>query len=286
MLQSCYEDPAFGFIRRQHYFEPLAKVAPATPLAPAFYAEHLYGEHEQKLVASQRSIRCLFAASVSTPGQRQNRGHLLDVITSHGLPCRVGAIHPGPSKVLSIGNAVGSSTDESFSTDFDASTSTLDDLFDVPFLPLAVRAPVEATAYVKTLRDSAIVLCPAGDDLETFRFWETLAAGGIPVIVVGPNETSIDFVRQAAAFGLEPLDSWRDSTRCPFPVLDSWYQLPALLSSLFGENESNHSKADLLQAKLLNCYEELMVHVRKDISGEINKLIKTNAGFIGAQVLL
>lgn len=279
MLQDCYKDPAFGFIRRQHYFEPLAKVAPATPLAPAFYAEHLYGEMEPQVVASQRSIRCLFAASVSTPGQRQSRGHLLNVITSHDLPCRVGSVHPGPSKVLSIGNAASSSSTEgSAPTYFDASTSTLDDLFDVPLSPQAVRAPESTTAYVKTLRDSAVVLCPAGDDLETFRFWETLAAGSIPVIVVGQNETSIDFVRQAAAFGLEPLDSWQDSTRCPFPVLDWWEELPGFLDNLFSENGENLSRADVLQAKLSKCYEELLVHVRKDISGGIAKLLAAKGG--------
>lgn len=281
MLQDCYSDPAFGFIRRQHYFEPLAKVAPATPLAPAFYAEHLYGETEPQVIASQRSIRCLFAASVSTPGQRQSRGHLLNVITSHGLPCRVGSVHPGPSKVYSIagqGSSSSSSTEGSAPIYFDASTSTLDDLFNVPLSPQAVRAPESATAYVKTLRDSAVVLCPAGDDLETFRFWETLAAGSIPVIVVGLNETSIDFVRQASAFGLEPLDSWQDSTRCPFPVLGSWEDLPGFLDNLFSENGENLSRADFLQAKLSKCYEELLVHVRKDISGEITKLLPVIGG--------
>ena len=145
----------------------------------------MFSETESQIIASERSIRCLFAASVSTPGQLHNRDHLLDIIASHDLPCRVGAIHPGPSNVLSICIIAASSNDGTSSVAFDASTSTLDDLFNMPLLPQAERAPEVATAYVKTLRDSAVVLCPAGDDHETFRFWETHAADSIPVIVVG-----------------------------------------------------------------------------------------------------
>lgn len=270
MLQGCYIEPEFGFIRRQHYFAPLALTAPATPLAPAFYAEHLFGETDSHIAASKRSIRCLFAAAVSTAGQRQNRAHLLGVITSHALPCRVGSIHPGPSKVMSIvGDA--KSGDEGEPPVLDTSTSTVADVFDVPLDAQAIRAPKSVTAYVETLRNSVVVLCPAGDDLETFRFWETLAAGAIPVIVVDQNQTDIDFVRRAV-FGLEPLGSWNDSARCPFPVLESWDRLPGFLSSLFGENETN--TVDVLQAQLVQCYAELLAHTKKDVSGAVEDLLR------------
>jgi hypothetical protein len=271
MLQSSYDEPGFGFIRRQHYFAPLAITAPATPLAPAFYAEHLLDETDNHLVTSKRSIRCLFAAAVSTSGQRQNRAHLLDVITSHALPCRVGSIYPGPSKVMSIVVDDVNSGDEAEPPVFDTSRSTVADVFDVPLASQAVRAPKTVNAYVEMLRNTAVVLCPAGDDLETFRFWETLAAGAIPVIVVGQNQTDIDFVRRAV-FGLEPLDSWNNSTRCPFPVLDSWDRLPRFLSSLFGEHETN--TVDELQAQLVQCYKELIAHTKKDVSGAVEDMLR------------
>ncbi len=109
--------------------------------------------------------------------------------------------------------------------------------------------------YVAALRDSVVVLCPAGNAPETFRLWEALEAGAIPVTVEPGAER--DFFAELAV----PL-------ACPIPRLASWEELPALLRRL----DANASWADELQAKISTWYAQYLHFTAGDIARLIGRL--------------
>jgi len=332
-LSELYSSPAFAFVRRQHFFAPLAGAAPSTPLMPAFFAEHLFegnffevsaeeGGQPASTVAtgdadgwrpsdsdyslpagaaasSRRATRCLLAVATNTDGQRAHRTAVLRVIEDRSLPCRVGAVRPGPHRVtawvsrwaedseVTVIAGAGAHRDGAVA-DFlaeVAAADTLADAYDKPLDRSKVAAPLGgSTAYVEALRSAAVVLAPGGDEHETFRFWEALAAGAIPV-TVKPEDARVDFVRNSSAFGgphtgapaagassgrQRRFGTWGHAALCPFPVLASWDQLPALLERLSGDP----GYADALQRTVSRCFRELVSDVRADVGAAVDGLFE------------
>ena len=72
-------------------------------------------------------------------------------------------------------------------------------------------------SYMQLLFNSQFVLCPSGNNPETFRLYESLEAGAIPIVVRAPSQR--DFFR---AFTIPP----------PFPVLESWENIGIELERL------------------------------------------------------
>jgi len=156
-----------------------------------------------------------------------------------------------------------------------------DDTLETPLFVNAVKLPSRGpTPYVSTLRDSALILCPGGDDFETFRFWEALAAGAIPV-TVKPKDPDIDFISHLGAFP-SINETWAVHSACPFPVLESWQELPALMEHLFSDidmpidskiyGEVSVSVIDSLQLQLTTCFQNLRSGVRDDLRKSIESL--------------
>jgi hypothetical protein len=189
------------------------------------------------------------------------------------------------------------------------------DLYDFPLNKRVEAPPGEATAYVAALRNAAVVLAPGGDDFETFRFWEALSAGAIPV-TVAPPDVAVDFVRNASAFASafaasgvafasgaplsgaaaaaspeQPLPeppsvrfgTWGHPALCPVPVLSSWDQLPALLERLFDSGDGG-AYADALQRTLHRCFAELVSDVQADIRQAVGGLFDEEGRAAAAQV--
>ena len=72
----------------------------------------------------------------------------------------------------------------------------------------------------EVLLDSIFTLCPAGHNVEAYRLYEALEAGSIPIVVKS------DYYKKAECVdGFAPLIA----SGAPFPVLDRWDDLPALL---------------------------------------------------------
>ena len=167
--------------------------------------------------------------------------------------------------------------------------------------PRAIRAPSNTTAYVNALRETAVVLAPGGDDHETFRFWEALAAGAIPVTVAPSDGPEVDFVRtpeaffargkSAAAAGVQDAaprgaapgmvategrnegsfaGSWGRQALCPLPVLSSWRELPAFLERLFA---NGGQYADALQMQTARCYAEIVEDAKADMRSAVKELL-------------
>jgi len=109
--------------------------------------------------------------------------------------------------------------------------------------------PLPRASYLAGLRSSTFALCPQGNNPETFRHWEALALGAIPVSV--KPQTAADRDRSflqpwCGGGGFDGFDglgaggrlvsgrgAWSladfASRGCPVVLLDSWADLPAFL---------------------------------------------------------
>ncbi len=90
-------------------------------------------------------------------------------------------------------------------------------------LPIAI--------YKQKLGESIFALCPEGDrHLDTFRLYESLEMGCIPLVV--------DYCRQASSLLGE---------NHPIPLFDDWYQALRYASSLLSQNVELDSLQDVIQ---------------------------------------
>jgi hypothetical protein len=78
--------------------------------------------------------------------------------------------------------------------------------------------------YITTMKDTQFAPCPAGGSAETYRLFEALETGAIPVLVRQSSDR--DFLSQWEGY--------------PGPVLDSWSELKAYLQSM-GVRTSVHT---------------------------------------------
>ena len=102
--------------------------------------------------------------------------------------------------------------------------------------------------YVALLADTALVLCPAGNNPETFRHYEALEAGAVPLFVRPPPDK--DYTR----YGL-----WAEY---PGPVFASWADLKPFVDGL------TPAATDALQAAVAAWYGRFKV-ARKQHMAEV-----------------
>lgn len=100
---------------------------------------------------------------------------------------------------------------------------------------------VPAERYREILGDSTFTLCPQGHNPETYRLYEALEMGSIPVLVRAKFSTFVHSVAQLETYksGITPCKGhdmpW---TGAPFVWLDSWEELPAVLLALLNDDEA------------------------------------------------
>ncbi|CAM9422611.1 unnamed protein product [Chrysoparadoxa australica] len=104
--------------------------------------------------------------------------------------------------------------------------------------------------FITTLRDTAFTLCPGGNSPETFRLWESLEAGSIPVSFL-PLDAARNFFTQ-----LGP--------DCPLPFLEDPQELDEFLQSFKGKE--GKAKMDELQQDTQQWYRAYLLEVAKAVS--------------------
>lgn len=84
------------------------------------------------------------------------------------------------------------------------------------------RAGLDQERYLRGMRDARIAPCPSGyHSLDSFRLYEALAAGCIPIIeTTTPDGREENF--WLTMFGNE----------CPIPMVESWHELPELVDDI------------------------------------------------------
>jgi hypothetical protein len=107
-------------------------------------------------------------------------------------------------------------------------------------------------AYLRALAQSKVVACPAGvRSADSFRVWEALAAGAVPVA----DDRSPAYGRGFwhMLFGEAP----------PFPIVDEWGQFPAILDQVLGAWPANATR---LQAWWLRWQRDLRRRFAADLA--------------------
>lgn len=89
-------------------------------------------------------------------------------------------------------------------------------------VPSSVNGQVAPAAYQKVLLDSYYTLCPGGHSFETFRFWEAVDAGSIPVLVLqGPIEPYKAALAPRSGICRDPFRRVLD-TKPPIVIMEDW----------------------------------------------------------------
>jgi hypothetical protein len=106
-----------------------------------------------------------------------------------------------------------------FGTDWRDRKKLLQPLFDISgeykaqfFKDWNDPAALDESAYISTLLDTIFVPCPDGMNPETFRFYEALECGCIPIVVrTEANSEWVDWV--AENLQMFPLHSWSEASK-------------------------------------------------------------------------
>lgn len=108
----------------------------------------------------------------------------------------------------------------------------------------------EREEYMRWMASARIVPCPSGPAIvDTFRFWEALEAGAIPIADARVEGTPEGYWH--LLFGGTP----------PFPILDDWSRLPAVVDALL---EAWPREANRIQAWWQRWRRDLVVRIEED----------------------
>lgn len=112
--------------------------------------------------------------------------------------------------------------------------------------------------YSAIMEDSIFAPCPAGNNPETIRLYDSLELGCIPISL------SHDFLLSEDALGLiGPI---------PFPLLNSWGELPQFLVNMRGLSISNPSEISKLQERCISWWSDYKKAIQKKIFDRIQAL--------------
>lgn len=100
--------------------------------------------------------------------------------------------------------------------------------------------------YCAALLDSVFVPCMGGQNPETFRLYEALECGCIPILI--NDDTSANYFTYINEY-------------LPFLNVNSWAQVPGLMTQLFNDKQS----LETYRFMLLNNYRQLKENLKKDL---------------------
>jgi GR25 family glycosyltransferase involved in LPS biosynthesis len=100
--------------------------------------------------------------------------------------------------------------------------------------------------YCATLLDSVFVPCMGGQNSETFRLYEALECGCIPIII--NDEANANYFKYINQY-------------LPFLNINSWSQVPTLITQLMKDKQS----LETYRFILLNNYKQLKENLKKDL---------------------
>eukprot|EP00924_Labyrinthula_sp_SR-Ha-C_P005660 snap_masked-scaffold_14-processed-gene-1.15-mRNA-1 protein AED:0.87 eAED:0.88 QI:0/0/0/0.5/1/1/2/0/465 len=91
---------------------------------------------------------------------------------------------------------------------------------------------IRPSEYVKILFESHFTLCPLGHNPDTYRFYEALEAGSIPVVVTG----SESYVEHGCQDSLHPLLSFMPDIN-PIVALKDWNELESFITDILSDQQ-------------------------------------------------
>jgi hypothetical protein len=112
--------------------------------------------------------------------------------------------------------------------------------------------------YSAVMEDSIFAPCPAGNNAETIRLYDALEVGSIPISLTH------EFLYSADALAL--------IGPAPFPILNSWEELPAFLNQMREVLKSRPEEISQLQARCLFWWSEYKEAIKAKILNRIQGL--------------
>jgi len=119
---------------------------------------------------------------------------------------------------------------------------------------------VNSTAYKNVLLRSTFTLCPVGQNPESFRIFEAIEAGSIPVLCMDS-----EYWEHPCRHAYLPFVKYN----APFVFLQHWHELPQTL----GDLESNPSKVATMQRALHPWYQRFMANVSRQFESTLQSHI-------------
>ena len=112
--------------------------------------------------------------------------------------------------------------------------------------------------YSAIMEDTVFAPCPSGNNPETIRLYDALELGCIPISL------SHEFLISEDALGL--------IGAVPFPLLETWEELPKFLEKMKGITQSHPSEISELQEKCIHWWADYKQAIRQKISSRIQAL--------------
>ncbi|QWE12634.1 exostosin family protein [Polynucleobacter sp. AP-Titi-500A-B4] len=112
--------------------------------------------------------------------------------------------------------------------------------------------------YSIAMESSVFAPCPAGNAPETIRLYDALELGCIPISL------SHDFIISPNALGL--------IGPAPFPILNSWNELPTFLKSIKEKVSSSPRELDDMQARCIAWWTDYKIAIQRKIAQRIQTL--------------
>ena len=164
----------FDLVFRNYYSRPHSTTSSYLPVGPSVYGwlrMNMFsqgGVHKYK-VASQRGLFCYFSGRFQYPHSAS--GFVAEAERKKMLQVSTQLIPP--SSEISISGTTDKISEEYLCTVHERNLTTAN--------------------HLNMLLDSVFALCPRGNNLETFRFYEALESGAIPIFVKG-SSVDYDFI--------------------------------------------------------------------------------------------
>mmetsp|Transcript_2037 Transcript_2037/g.5642 ORF Transcript_2037/g.5642 Transcript_2037/m.5642 type:complete len:455 (-) Transcript_2037:119-1483(-) len=116
------------------------------------------------------------------------------------------------------------------------------------------KGHIQSNDYATKLLDSVFTLSPLGHNPESFRMFEAMEAGSIPIIALNGS-----YHRHRCILALHPmLDESLPYGPAPMIVLSDWNELPDTIQQLSQSLRDNPQDLDDRQAKLMTWYDAFM----------------------------
>ena len=220
---------SMGLVLRNYFYEPLQSSSFYVPLGPQKYSE-IVGNTTHSIMQtlkplSQRTYGCLFAGRflyVENSFLHAERWAMKGLIDSEQLSCHI--------------------------------------LWDEA-QNLQYSHTVDYEDYMRLMGDTVFVPCPAGNNPETFRHYEALEVGSIPLIVrpspLSPGD--VDGGEAKLARDLDFLHFWEGY---PGPILSSWSDAEAVMTALVAVPGA----LDKLQVKVQDWYKSFKALTQRRIA--------------------
>ena len=254
----------FSLVIRNYYFEPLHEMKNVffLPLGPSYYGYVLDDKKNEDIPASERMALCYFAGRAIYSAGVKNWNNNKEVHFQQ----RVAFFELAKKLSDENSDANGDTTKKNKNKE---NRGKFEGLNGCGILSEAnkndgVYGKDEYIQYISRLNTAIFAPAPPGNSPETFRFYEALETGAIPISV--RTKPDRDFLSPSISGSSS--QEWLLSGY-PGPILNDWHEVHEYLLR-FSAPESDEKELDALQKKVQNWYVEMKKRAQEKLAQRLN----------------